>query len=484
MSHSDRPEPVAFVGRAAELTLLEEAWRRREAAFIPIYGRRRVGKSELILHFLRGKQAIYHVGKVAPAGLQLREFLEESARALGEPLLAQLAATDWRTALEAVVGRAKRGKLALVLDEFQWTTDASPELPSVLQELWDRTWKRTGQVMLILCGSFVGFMEREVLGRKSPLFGRRTAQIHLQPFGYREAALFHPSWSLVNRAHAYFVCGGVPMYLKAFSEHRSVDSNIADNLLTEFSPMFREPEFLLREELRGVENYHAILNAAAAGHTTIGALAQASGVPVRSMPYYLEQLVQLGYLGRRHALTGARPNSRNVRFLLDDPLLRFWFRFVFPHRSFIQKMGPTRSYTELIRPQLVSYFGSCFERLCREALPDLVEREGVGAAVEVGQYWDPRVQIDVVGVRDDGWIDLGECKWGAITSVPQVLAELEAKALAFPNPRNATLGRRVFARTVPAAAGRARQGPPVRWHSLEDLYGVQARRARSKRRTR
>jgi uncharacterized protein len=464
------PGQIDFVGRAAELRLLEEAWRRREAAFIPIYGRRRIGKSELILHFLRGKQAIYHVGKVAPAALQLREFLEESARALEEPLLAQLAVTDWRAALDAVVGRAK-GKLLLVLDEFQWTAGASSELPSVLQELWDRKWKKAGQVMLILCGSFIGFMEREVLGKQSPLFGRRTAQIHLQPFDYREAALFHPSWSLANRARAYFVCGGVPMYLKAFSAHRSIEGNIEDNLLTEFSPMFREPEFLLREELREVETYHAILNAIAAGHITASAIAQASGAPVRSLPYYLDRLVQLGYVARRHPLTGGRPNARQVRFLLDDPLLRFWFRFVFPSRSFIQKAGPTRAYADLIKPQLDSYFGSCFERLCREALPHLHAREGIGAPTAVGQYWDKDVQIDVVGVRGDGWIDLGECKWGPIASVPQVLDELEAKALAFPNPKNATLGRRVFARTVPAASRRrARQDAPVAWHSLEDLY--------------
>lgn len=461
-----------FVGRAAELRLLEDAWRRRESAFIPVYGRRRIGKSELILHFLRGKQAIYHVGKVAPAALQLRELLDESARALGEPLLAQLAATDWRAALEAVTGRAK-GKLALVLDEFQWTTAASPELPSVLQELWDRKWRKSGQVMLILCGSFVGFMEREVLGRKSPLFGRRTAQIHLQPFDYREAALFHPSWSATNRARAYFVCGGVPMYLKAFAAHRSVESNIEDNLLTEFSPMFREPEFLLREELREVETYHAVLHAIAAGHVAVPEIARVSGAPARSLPYYLERLVELGYVARRHPLTGARPNARQVRFLLDDPLLRFWFRFVFPHRSFIHKVGPARAFAELIRPQLDAYFGTCFERLCREALPNLLARERVSGGAEVGEYWDREVQIDVVGVRGDGWIDLGECKWGSIASVPGVLAELEAKALAFPNPRNATLGRRVFARTVPAASRRSRRqrgDAPVAWHSLEDLY--------------
>jgi hypothetical protein len=146
---------------------------------------------------------------------------------------------------------------------------------------------------------------------------------------------------------------------------------------------------------------------------------------------------------------------------------------VFPHRSFIQKMGPSRAYADLIRPQIESYFGSCFERLCREALPNLHAHEGIDGDVEVGQYWDKGVQIDVVGVRDDGWIDLGECKWGPIASAPRVLAELEAKVRAFPNPRNATLGRRVFARTLPAAARRrAQPGAPVAWHSLEDLYAT------------
>ncbi len=457
-----------FVGRAAELELLEDAWRARGSAFVPIYGRRRIGKSELILHFLRDKPAIYHVGKVAPPALQIREFLAEAARTLDQPLLAQLPATDWRAALDAVDRQWKRdGKLAIVLDEFQWSAGASPELPSLLQELWDRRWKKDGKLMLILCGSFVGFMEREVLGKQSPLFGRRTAQIHLQPFGYREAAEFHPQWSLVNRARAYFVCGGVPMYLKTFDPARSFESNVEANLLSEFSPMFREPEFLLREELRDVENYHAVLSSIAAHHTTVKAIAVASGLPERSLHYYLEQLVQLGYVARRHPMTRARPSARIVRFVLEDPLLRFWFHFVFPHRSFVQQMGPARSFTELIKPQLEAYFGGCFERLCREALPVLYARERVRAAYRVGEYWSKDVQIDVVGVRDDAWIDLAECKWGAVGSAPALAAELETKVRAFPNPRGDTIGRRLFTRARPSAA-RARTQPT--WHSLDDLY--------------
>jgi uncharacterized protein len=457
-----------FLGRRAELEILEQSWRASTGAFVPIYGRRRIGKSELILHFLRDRPAIYHVGKVAPAELQLREFLDEAARALAEPLLAQVAATTWRAALEAVDQAWKGpGKLIIALDEFQWTAGASPELPSLLQELWDRRWKR-GRVMLILCGSMIGFMEREVLGAKSPLFGRRTAQIRLAPFGLRDAAAFHPRWSRTDQARVRFVVGGVASYLRAFDPARSFEQNLADNLLSEFAPLFREPEFLLREELREVGSYQAVLSAIAAGETTIRGIAHAAGLPERGLTYYLDQLQSLGYVARRFPLTGQRANPRQIRFVLEDPLLRFWFRFVFPHRSAVQRLGASRALGELIKPELDAYFGTCFERLCREALADRYVAEGV-PTFEIGEYWDRTVQIDVVGLRDDGWTDLGECKWGPISSVPAVVTELERKASAYPNPRGATIGRRIFVHRMPAASARAK-APGITWHSLDDLY--------------
>ena len=206
-----------FVGRGKELALLEKAWQAEGGAFIPVYGRRRVGKSELLVKFLTGKPAIYVTGKVAPAELQLREFLRAAATALREPLLAEHPVADWPAAFRMIEERWKGPqKLVLALDEFQWMAAASPELPSVLQECWDRRWRK-GRILLILCGSYLGFMEREVLGKKSPLFGRRTAQILLRPFGYREAAEFHPHWSRPNQAEAYFICGGLPFYLRCFS---------------------------------------------------------------------------------------------------------------------------------------------------------------------------------------------------------------------------------------------------------------------------
>ena len=475
-----------FVGREAELRLLAQAFESRHSALIPIYGRRRVGKSELILRFMADKPGVYYLGQQSPAGLQVREFLAEAGRALDMPLLADLRTRGWRQALLTVTGQWAAthpgSKLVLALDEFQWIAAASPDLLSTLQHCWDREWKSAGNVVLLLCGSYLGFMEREVLGKTSPLFGRRTAQIHLQPFGYREAARFHPRWSPEDRAKAYFLVGGLPQYLLCLDDARSIDRNIRDNLLDEFAPLFHEPAFLLREELREVAPYHAVLFAVASGHGAAPAIAAATELPERNLPYYLQQLVNLGYLRRRYPLDRRRPNPKQVRFEIDDPLLRFWFRFVFPNMSAIRGSGPERVLGDRIAPALESWFGSCFERLCRDALPLIYAMEGVTAGFEVGEYWgaQPRdtsespspnasraAQIEVVGLRDDNWTDLGECKWGRVRSATALEAELDRKARLYPNRRGATLGRRYFVRRKPGSRVDAQD-----WYSLQDLYAL------------
>ena len=458
-----------FIGRRKELSLLEDAYLSNQSAFIPVYGRRRVGKSELILKFLDHKPGIYYLGKTAPAALQIRELLQEAARVLDEPLLSSLSANNWSEVFTAVTNKCQsKEKFIIVLDEFQWMAGASPELPSVLQEFWDRSWRKSGKIVLIICGSYIGFKEREVLDPKSPLFGRRTAQILLRPFSYIESAQFHPGWSLLNRALVYFICGGIPLYLRYFKQSQSIEKNVEALLLNEFGPLFREPDFLLREALRGVSNYFAMLTAVAAGYGTNQAIAAQTGISERSLHYYIQQLNNLGYIGRRLPLTGKKPNQRQVRYIIQDPLLRFWFRFVYPNLSFIQQMGAQRAMRERIRSGLKAYFGLCFERLCRRALAEIYDREGVNAAFDIGEYWDKHVQIDVVGLRDDHRTDLGECKWGTVRSYQKLLEDLETKVRAYPNTRGATIGRRLFLKKKPSTS--VMQASGADWYGLEDLY--------------
>lgn len=459
-----------FVGRRQELAALRAAYAAPPSAFWPIYGRRRVGKSELILQFSRPFPTLYLLGKKgAPASQMMREFLELASSLMQEPLLATAPVESWKKVFNAVFGRWRSDeKLILVLDEFQWLAEKSPELPSVLQELWDRSWQKNGRMFLVLCGSYIGFMEREVLGQRSPLYGRRTGQILLKPFGYREAALFHPGVSIVQKAMTYFICGGIPLYLQYFSPDRSVLQNLEATLLNERAPLYREPDFLLREELREVEKYYLILLALAEGSMPSREIARRTGIDHRSLHYYLEQLSQLSYIGKHFPLTALKPKARDVHYRLLDPLLRFWFRFVYPHTSLIAQAGPERALAQVIQPQLESYFGTCFETLCRESLPVLYDKEKVSAGFEIGSYWDSQTQIDVVGLRQDGWIDLGECKWGTVRSLPAIAAELEAKISRYPNPHHATIGRRLFVRSFkherkPGAAN-------FHVHGLEELY--------------
>jgi AAA+ ATPase superfamily predicted ATPase len=462
----DVADDAPFIGRRSELAALRAAYASPRSAFWPIYGR----KSELILHFSRPHPTLYLLGKKgAPAEQLMREFLELAAVCLEEPLLATAPVEGWKKVIETVVTRWRRPeKLILVFDEFQWLAEKSPELPSVLQELWDRSWQKSGRMFLILCGSYVGFMEREVLGERSPLYGRRTGQILLKPFGYREAAAFHPEVSLVQKAMTYFICGGVPLYLRCFDAHRSILQNIENTLLNELAPLYREPDFLLREELREVENYYMVLMALAEGSLPSREIARRSGIGDRAVFYYLDQLSSLGYVDKHFPLTAERPKARDVRYRLLDPLLRFWFHFVYPHTSRIAQAGPARALSQVVQPGLDAYFGRCFETLCREALPVLYEKEGVVADFRIGSYWDRNVQIDVVGLRDDGWIDLGECKWGTAISVANCAQQLEDKVHRYHNPRQATIGRRLFVRSLER---RAKSLPAnLRVHTLEDLY--------------
>jgi uncharacterized protein len=458
---------MQFVGRTRELKALEDAFQSHDSSFMPIYGRRRVGKSELIKHFIKDKKALYFLGKQAPAKMQLREFLHSGSLTFDQPLLERASVDDWRQAISLVIEQVPVDeKIVLVMDEFQWVVEACPELPSVLQSFIDNGWEGGCKVFLILCGSYMGFMERKVLGEKSPLFGRRAGQILLRPFSYLEAGRFHPSWSETDKAKVFSICGGIPYYLNFFSPADSIDANICNNFLNEFSALAREPEFLLREELKELKQYFGILTALSTGAVTNREMARATGVDERALFYYLNTLIELGYIMKHYPLTGAKANPKQVRYKLHDPLLRFWFRFIYPNGSAIYQMDQKSAFSNLIKPHLDSYFGTGYETLCREALSRLYQREELTCAYKIGEYWDKDIQIDIVGYRQDGVIDICECKWGKISSIPQLLKELNTKISRYPNKDNKTIHGRLFLRS----RTKKLSSHSIQTHFLSDLY--------------
>lgn len=465
-----------FFGRTNELTYLSARYDSSKSEFLPVYGRRRVGKSTLLHHFIAKRRGMFFVGKEAPAQLQINEFMGLLAEATKQPLLKQVVVTNWGMAFDYFEEYAlkTREKFILVLDEFQWMVGESKELPSLIQGRWDNRWKKLGNVFLVLCGSYIGFMEREVLGEKSPLFGRRTGQIFLKPFNFLESGQFHPGLSLQDKACVWFLCGGIPYYLEQFSRTESIEQNIIHQMLDEGSVLFREPDFLLREELREVGNFRAALMAVATGSLRMQEIEKATGIEKSKLSYYLNQLIELGYIQKDYPLFEGEANQRRVVYRLQDSLLRFWYRFVFPNISHLALHGPSAHFERYIKPELDSYFGGCFEMLCRQALPLIYKAERISSGFRVGSYWDHQtVQIDVVGLRDDGWTDLAECKWGKVVSVPRLVQEINAKTLLFPNKRNATIVKRIFTHHKLTAKGFDKENILI--HSLTDLYGLDPR---------
>lgn len=448
--------PAGFVGRREELAALGRHYAASRSGLIPVYGRRRVGKTELLLHFAARKPTVYFTASDKLRTPQIVDFMRAAAEWLGAPHLAAAAPVTWEAALKLVLGSAPAGKkLVLVLDEFQWLCASSPELPSVLQRLWDLEWQRGNRVLLILCGSLIGFMEREVLGARSPLHGRRTAAIRLEPFGFREAAEFHPRWSREEQARAYFVCGGVPAYLRRFDPGLSVAQNIAVGFFAVDAFFQREPDFLLREELAEVRQAASVLEVTARGRHSQGDIARSIGLSTAALAPHLKNLVSLGYLERVFPLVPGRPPRTSVLYRVADPLLRFWFRFVEPHWSTLRRFTPERAFEQIVAPQWQAYCGEGFERLCREALPLLYHAEGVSGKFGVGEFWSRSAQIDVVGLRSDDWVDLGECKWLARANLAEVARELDARTAEYPGATGRTVRKLAFlrARTQAAAAG-------------------------------
>ena len=432
---------------------------------MPVYGRRRVGKSQLLIEFAHGKPLLYFTALQSTNVQNILAFGRLAARVTGLKSLAS--ASDWETLLQDTVTAWRvPGRRILIIDEVQWAVQAAKELPSLLQRLWDHDWQHRQDLMLILCGSHFGFFQEQILRAGSPLYGRRSAHIHLAPFDPIEAAQFHPRMREEDHAKVYFITGGIPYYLQKFDDE-SLPVNILRNFLAPQADLATEADYLLHEETKQVPTAKAILSAIAGGSRRYTDIAKVIGVETNSLPYYLEPLEKIGFIEKKHPLSRGEVSRKRFRYEIADPFLRFWFRFFFPPYGAEAFENPEGLFQDQIRPQLDAYWGWCWERLCRQQLPRLYAHEGITCHSEIGEFWTAKeVQIDVVSLRADKRIDLGECRWSHVRSLAGLARELEQKIPQFPNPDGESIGRRLFVRSF---QGNRPEG--YRVHTLKEFYG-------------
>jgi uncharacterized protein len=455
-----------FIGRSQELKTLEERWRSKSSELVVLYGRRRVGKTELIRRLARKKRTLFSVGTRSDARSQIRHFVEELARWMNDPDLTALPITDW----DAVFGRLSvglkkmRGKSLIVLDEFPWMAQASPELPSLLQKWWDREWSRNGKVVLLLCGSYFGFMEREVLSQKSPLFGRRTGVMLLRPLPFVESRQFHKNLPLKEQLKRHLLCGGIPAYHKLLQSSGSLSEGLIRAFFDADAPLAREADFLLMEELKEPKLYFSLLESLGAGRKGMSELAGSLGLQPSRLPYYTKSLMDLHYIERLTPLLTYRSLSeRKTLYRIKDPLLRFWFTFVYPHINSIERLEPKMVYATLVAPHLDAYWGIAFEPLAAELLLSGKLLPKLSEPFKVGTYWDKQLQIDFVIALQSGLSYFGEAKWNKIDAK---VATAFAQKLAY---FKKTMSYEVVLISADGIAASARQLPACRTYSVQEL---------------
>ncbi|MBC7286460.1 MAG: ATP-binding protein [Armatimonadetes bacterium] len=423
-----------FINREQELAALENAYARDGAEFFVIYGRRRVGKTELIARFCEGKRYVYFEAARLPDGENLAHFVQEIGRALQDPVFSSAVYTEWEPPLQYLARAAQQERLIVVLDEFPYLCEANQALPSLIQRFWDQHGQHS-KMFLILCGSSVSFMENEVLAYRSPLYGRRTGQLQLWPLHYRDAAKFVPGYGVEEKLRVYGIAGGMPMYLAQFDDRRSVAHNVKRAILSTGSILYQEVEYLLRSELREPHVYAAILEAIAHGLTRRSEITQRvrQVSEIEKPDQYLRTLEALRLIRRVAPLPSRqlRKPGRG-RYFLADNFLRFWYRFVLPNRSRLEMGKVEEVWRENIEPYFDEFMGLVFEEVCREYVRRFGEERLPVRAEEVGVFWHKDGDIDVLSLNADGSVYCGECKWSRQPMDLRALHELEQKAALLP----------------------------------------------------
>ncbi|MFH1096020.1 MAG: ATP-binding protein [Candidatus Desantisbacteria bacterium] len=399
-----------FVNRVKELGMLEERYAKGASEFLVIYGRRRVGKTELIRHFVTSKPHIYFLADKRSEKEQLELFSRLCGEYFADHFLSLQPFNSWDTAFAYLSGKIESNKdtLILVFDEFPYLARINPALPSILQRYWDTSLKEK-RIFLILCGSSMSFMEKEVLSYESPLYGRRTGQLLLKPFNFSQLKEFFPQKGLIELVKIASVFGNLPQYLRCVDTEMDIFDNIRKNILQEDKLLFREVTFILMEEFRNPQNYFAILKAISFGKTKTNEIIQITGLEPGMVGKYLDVLINLGLIERKVPVTEKNPDKyRKGIYLLKDNFFRFWFRFIYPHLSYLEE-GRQDYVMDIIRRDFDTYVGQAFEPIVREYLIHSMPEIGFD---KIGAFWDSQEEIDIVGINEEKRsILFGECKW-------------------------------------------------------------------------
>jgi len=408
-----------FVDRKEELTALRRAF--KNGALIVVYGRRRVGKTRLLIEASKGFRNLYHLCKEEEVSETLRTLNAKLFSLTGDNSLLRHPVRSFEEFFERLPG-----DVVVIFDEFQILAKNHPKILGILQEHLDFR----GSGSIVLCGSSVSMME-ELVSYGSPIYGRRTLSLKVEPLRFRNIAEFFPNYGLEDLVKVYGMVDGIPEYLLRLDPSLSPEENAREEFFGR-GFLYDEAEYLLRYELRDLSTYNTILEAISYGHRSFNELRNATGLDGSKLTRYLSILLNLGIVGRETPVTEKpKKRARNSRYFIGDNYFAFYYTFVYPFKEGIE-IGMPDEALEHFERDFNRYLGWVFEKVSREFLIGLDKAGSLPFRfTKLGRWWRKGEEIDLIALNERGKrVLFVEVKWKDLSErgARGILRDLERKA--------------------------------------------------------
>jgi hypothetical protein len=408
-----------FVNRVDELDRLQRLYECRTAKLAIVYGRRQIGKSELVRQSISDRDdAVYYQAIQGTATTQLKRFVEAAATAYPDITAVK---EEWEPLLTYLTDR----DAIVVIDEFPYLIESNERLPSIIQHLWD-TAVGESQATLVLTGSAIGMIHTHVLDGGAPLYGRVSqtpnGRLELTQLPFRSIREFVPTYDPEERVFVYGVFGGTPRYLSPLDPSRDLGENITRLLCDPDGALHNEPETVLQMELTEVSTYFSVLESMASGNRSRNEIAQGAGIESTNTSYYFDRLETLQIIEKHHPALADPARSKRTRYRIRDPVFRFYFRYLYGREGQYELYGEN-AYTDLIQPELPDFVSETFESLCHQVLPALYPDYRLTQMPS--QWWYKTREVDVVAPTNESTLIAGEARFTNTPLGYDVLAGLE-----------------------------------------------------------
>ncbi|MFA5745869.1 MAG: ATP-binding protein [archaeon] len=352
-----------FINREKELLFLNKLYKNNNADLFILYGRRRIGKTQLSLEFLKNKIGTYYMCSEEGDIINIKSFQKELSAIAGNGFN-NLKIDSWYDLFSIFFKfYTKPEKIIIVIDEFPYLIKKNSSIPSIFQKLWDEQLINKN-ILLILTGSSISIMEKKVLNIKSPLYGRRTAQWNLEPIPFKHISSFLPKHNLIDLCKLYFVFGGIPAYLQKLNQDCSFETNIIEQIFTKGNFLNQEGNLLLNYEFTETTNYKLILSAISQGNQKQKEIVDFTHLDYSLVSKYLFVLKNLSIIIEEIPITESK-SFKGRLYKIKDNYLQFWFRYLFSDSSYIESHEPNEIYN-FYKNDLDNYFGYKFEDLIKE----------------------------------------------------------------------------------------------------------------------